>query len=73
MYSSTIVNFGHTIDVALDIAMNYLERTGQATAYWDTHLLLGEERKSDFGDVRAAVDPSRTLGRSVLDPLAAMC
>jgi hypothetical protein len=37
MYPATIVNFGHSIDVALDIAMNYLERTGQATAYWDTH------------------------------------
>jgi hypothetical protein len=37
MYPATIVNFGHSIDVAVDIAMNYLERTGQATAYWDTH------------------------------------
>ena len=36
MYPATIVNFGHSIDVALDIAMNYLERTGQATAYWET-------------------------------------
>jgi hypothetical protein len=31
MYPAAIVNFGHPIDVALDIAMNYLERTGQAT------------------------------------------
>ncbi len=36
MYPATIVNFGHPIDVALDIAMDYLERTGQATDYWET-------------------------------------
>jgi hypothetical protein len=36
MYPATIVNFGHSIDLALDIAMGYLERTGQATAYWET-------------------------------------
>ena len=38
MYPATVVNFnfGHPIDVALDIAMDYLERTGQATDYWET-------------------------------------
>ena len=36
MYPAAIVNFGHPIDVALDIAMDYLERTGQATDYWET-------------------------------------
>jgi hypothetical protein len=37
MYPAAIGNFGHSIDVALDIAMGYLERTGQVTAYWETH------------------------------------
>jgi len=32
----TTINFGHPIDVALDIAMNYLDRTGQANDYWET-------------------------------------
>jgi hypothetical protein len=36
MYPATIDNFGHPIDVALHIAMDYLKRTGQATAYWET-------------------------------------
>ena len=36
MYPATIVNFGHPIDVALDIAMDYLKRTEQATDYWET-------------------------------------
>jgi hypothetical protein len=38
MYPATVVNFnfGHPIDVALDIAMDYLERTGQATDYCET-------------------------------------
>jgi hypothetical protein len=35
MCPATIVNFGHPIDVALDIAMDYLDRTGQAPAYWE--------------------------------------
>jgi hypothetical protein len=37
MYPAAIVNFGHSIDVALDISMDYLERTKQATDYWETH------------------------------------
>jgi hypothetical protein len=35
MYPATIVNFAHPIDVALDIAMDYLKRAGQATDYWE--------------------------------------
>jgi hypothetical protein len=31
----------------------------------DLSPLSGEERKSNFGDVRSVPDPERTLGRSV--------
>ena len=36
------------------------------TAMADLSPLLGEERKSDFGDVRAAVGSSRSYGGSAL-------